>query len=428
MKYLTLIFIIPVVLGEFHVFAPYQEVKAAAQSTALLPCFFTVAESKNGLRFVIIIWKHKGTELIQYMDSIVKKSSRTTLLESELQKGNASLVIRNVVFEDEGDYECEVTEAPNSETRRIYLHVTVAPNISLKPPLVVVDQNNSLECRAEGFYPGVVSIEWLRDSQPLSSQGPVEIQNNPDGSFTASNSYTFTPTVSEIGGVFSCLVQHSSLNGGKEEIRLHICKPTLTISPRILKKGETKVYCKLDGCLFSKVTMRWLKNGYTSHVLTCEERRECISSTDVILSIPRKEWEEVSCEADLDGINKPLTEHATVTLEGVPEKTALGVALIVGFIAGFILLTLICVAFVLYKVCKKFQKLCCFYEGQCYVKKQTWRTKRKRKRSSLTDGANMKNKLKLSIFGETTEILKRQQQYQMEEANSHDVRFIETPT
>uniref|UniRef100_A0A8C4SMF6 Ig-like domain-containing protein n=1 Tax=Erpetoichthys calabaricus TaxID=27687 RepID=A0A8C4SMF6_ERPCA len=90
-----------------------------------------------------------------------------------------------------------------------FFYYPVAPKISLKPPLVVVDQQNSLECRAEGFYPGVVSIEWLRDSQPLSSQSPVQIQNNPDGSFTASNSYTFIPTVSEIGGkdmVATCFI------------------------------------------------------------------------------------------------------------------------------------------------------------------------------------------------------------------------------
>uniref|UniRef100_A0A8C4SN39 Ig-like domain-containing protein n=1 Tax=Erpetoichthys calabaricus TaxID=27687 RepID=A0A8C4SN39_ERPCA len=90
----------------------------------LLPCTFSVKNSNNGLKFVIITWKRNGIQLAQYQAETMKDTSRAALLINELPKGDASLLLRNVTISDEGDYECEVHEAPNTRSGNVSLKIT----------------------------------------------------------------------------------------------------------------------------------------------------------------------------------------------------------------------------------------------------------------------------------------------------------------
>uniref|UniRef100_A0A8C4SL03 Ig-like domain-containing protein n=1 Tax=Erpetoichthys calabaricus TaxID=27687 RepID=A0A8C4SL03_ERPCA len=111
-------------VAKFEFSTPQSEVSTFLHTSVFLPCYFTVAKSRNGLNFVIVNWRHNDLELAQYMDDEVKtKTGRVVLLESELHRGNASLILKDVAISDEGNYECEVIEAPNIASGKIRLKV-----------------------------------------------------------------------------------------------------------------------------------------------------------------------------------------------------------------------------------------------------------------------------------------------------------------
>ncbi|XP_039620445.1 uncharacterized protein LOC120536183 [Polypterus senegalus] len=92
---------------------PPQEVTATFKSDVLLPSFFKLSSPQYGLKYTTAKWtrakdKSKLSELI-YKN--VTNYSRANMSESELKKGNASLSLSMVTFEDEGEYLFEIEEA-----------------------------------------------------------------------------------------------------------------------------------------------------------------------------------------------------------------------------------------------------------------------------------------------------------------------------
>uniref|UniRef100_A0A8C0ITU9 Ig-like domain-containing protein n=1 Tax=Chelonoidis abingdonii TaxID=106734 RepID=A0A8C0ITU9_CHEAB len=56
-----------------------------------------------------------------------------------------------------------------------------------------------------------VTVTWLRDGQVLTDATRSAPQRNPDGTFNLTLTYTFTPTASDSGSIFSCRVTHMAL-------------------------------------------------------------------------------------------------------------------------------------------------------------------------------------------------------------------------
>ncbi|XP_025050313.1 uncharacterized protein LOC102385887 [Alligator sinensis] len=93
----------------------------------------------------------------------------------------------------------------------ITLDILAAPTISIQRQLGIADAETSLLCHVEGFFPEDVDVVWLRDGQVLKGSTRSSPQTNPDGTFSLTLTYTFSPTHSDAGSNFSCHVHHEAL-------------------------------------------------------------------------------------------------------------------------------------------------------------------------------------------------------------------------
>lgn len=86
-----------------------------------------------------------------------------------------------------------------------------APRLSVPRRAAGRGTASAFPCHVRGFYPGDVTVTWLRDGRVLTDVTPSAPQRNPDGTFNLTLTYTFTPTASDSGSLFSCRVSHAAL-------------------------------------------------------------------------------------------------------------------------------------------------------------------------------------------------------------------------
>uniref|UniRef100_A0A8C3S7B7 Ig-like domain-containing protein n=1 Tax=Chelydra serpentina TaxID=8475 RepID=A0A8C3S7B7_CHESE len=89
--------------------------------------------------------------------------------------------------------------------------VPAAPRLSVPQRSAGTGTASSFPCHVWGFYPGDVTVTWLRDGRVLTDVTRSAPQRNSDGTFNLTLTYTFTPTASDSGSIFSCHVTHSAL-------------------------------------------------------------------------------------------------------------------------------------------------------------------------------------------------------------------------
>uniref|UniRef100_A0A8C3FGJ0 Ig-like domain-containing protein n=1 Tax=Chrysemys picta bellii TaxID=8478 RepID=A0A8C3FGJ0_CHRPI len=89
--------------------------------------------------------------------------------------------------------------------------IPAAPRLSIPRRSAGTDTASSFPCHVWGFYPGDVTVTWLRDGRVLTNATRSAPQRNPDGTFNLTLTYTFTPTMSDSGSIFSCHVSHAAL-------------------------------------------------------------------------------------------------------------------------------------------------------------------------------------------------------------------------
>ncbi|KAH1171508.1 hypothetical protein KIL84_007126 [Mauremys mutica] len=184
--------------------------RALLGSGTLVKCRFDVGGpvDLSALRVQWYLWEER---IAQYDQGRVESQVRGSLSEQELENGNASLWLSSVTVSDMGLYKCVVgygTEQLQGETT---LHVLAAPRLSVPRKAGVLNAATSFPCHVWGFYPGDVTVTWLRDGQVLTDATRSAPQRNPDGTFNLTLTYTFTPTLSDSGIIFSCHVSHAAL-------------------------------------------------------------------------------------------------------------------------------------------------------------------------------------------------------------------------
>ncbi|XP_057681059.1 butyrophilin-like protein 2 [Corythoichthys intestinalis] len=99
---------------------------------------------------------------------------RTSLLKENIKKGNASLLLKNIVVGDEGGYRCIVTHDMEKTEFIFKLHVEDEPNISSQSPVTTIQiqkGGEQLICSPEGIFPEP-QIRWSKEhalAQALSN-------------------------------------------------------------------------------------------------------------------------------------------------------------------------------------------------------------------------------------------------------------------
>ncbi|KAG2464513.1 CD69 protein, partial [Polypterus senegalus] len=130
-----------------------------------LSCIFRTQGDFVDTESIIVTWSHNNKEIARYKDGDVLNTSKAFLFETELQRGNASLCLRNVQVEDKGEYICHVVDVPDEGKVRVRLEGVVADkSYKCCPDLWI-------KCRKNCYYFSVNKTTWDRSSWQCDSHG-----------------------------------------------------------------------------------------------------------------------------------------------------------------------------------------------------------------------------------------------------------------
>ncbi|XP_046629951.1 neuroglian-like [Neodiprion virginianus] len=102
-----------------------------------------------------IIWKKNG--------EILETSERMTL-----RSHGKSLLIRHIVFEDEGTYTCDVSNGVGDpKSYSINLQIQSHPYFTVEPEIITARDNESVEFRCEAGGVPRPKIRWIHNGKPL---------------------------------------------------------------------------------------------------------------------------------------------------------------------------------------------------------------------------------------------------------------------
>ncbi|XP_077303645.1 uncharacterized protein LOC143923711 isoform X2 [Lithobates pipiens] len=177
-------------------------------------CFFSVDKQPLDTNFLAILWHFQGNVILRYDNKgCSSQDPRMTLDVESLKNGNASLHISNVTISDGGIYKCSIIYSPESKEKEISFEVLAKPVLSILNMKLRRNTENTLTCRATGFFPPDIGITWYRNGEVLGNQFMGIPQMYKDATYYMDSTVTITPTTDDQNQTFSCRVQHDSLQG-----------------------------------------------------------------------------------------------------------------------------------------------------------------------------------------------------------------------
>ncbi|XP_035211135.1 synaptogenesis protein syg-2-like, partial [Stegodyphus dumicola] len=150
------------------------------------------------------------------------------------EEGIYNLHIKNVNFQDEGEFQCQVGPALNHTPIRAgaQLRILIPPEyISVnglgQSSTVEVKENTSVQltCQAVGSKPPAL-LKWYRDSHEVSKESVHNEERKDKARFIATSYLTIRPLVSNDGSKFACEAFHKALDHRmRTEVTLSVLHP-----------------------------------------------------------------------------------------------------------------------------------------------------------------------------------------------------------
>ncbi|CAI5790637.1 HAchain-likeQ2 phosphatase non-receptor type substrate 1-like isoform X2 [Podarcis lilfordi] len=249
---------------------PSSPVQAGPHSNVFLPCHFSLDPPRPiNVSALIVKWSLRGRTIIMWHGSISIFRPRGAVLNSQsLQEGNASLCLTDVRGEDAGEYTCSVSHTPDVAEGKVALKIEAPPRLTLGPTEVPLGKPINLTCAASDFYPGRVSVKWLRGSETLKVDSPpAKLEANYH--FYAESVLNFIPQISDDGVTFSCHIQHQAAKDPiRKDIELKVqALPRLTLGLTDVELGEPSNFlCVASDFYPGNVSVKWLRGSETLKV------------------------------------------------------------------------------------------------------------------------------------------------------------------
>ncbi|XP_051898543.1 CD276 antigen isoform X2 [Pristis pectinata] len=206
--------------GALEIQVPEVPVIARYGKDVTLNCSFT-AEGNFSLGDLSVIWQLTETRTLVHTyshqqdlqsdqeDSFV---NRTALFLEELDKGNASLLLRHVKIEDEGSFTCFVRiKDHNSAPIMLQLAASYSkPNLHLEPNKNLKPGDEvAIACHSSGGYPQA-TVQWLDGKGSNITENVTTSQvANKEGLFDVRS---VIRVVLEPNSTYSCMVRNELLN------------------------------------------------------------------------------------------------------------------------------------------------------------------------------------------------------------------------
>ncbi|KAG2463689.1 TPSNR protein, partial [Polypterus senegalus] len=279
------------------------------QKDGLLPFSFYANKGQLDPKYIRVIWKHNGKEIVRYESEKMEVASRAVLFEADLRHGNASLFLPWVIVTDEGNYECEVNYASEYYKQAFKFNVLAPPKISVMS-FVVMNVMSILECHVDNFYPAEISIEWLRDSQSLYVQDKPQPERNPDGTYSVVSFFHYKPTLEDHGVAFCCRVRQDGQEWLLEEtFRLKFRKrASVKLTSLSLPQGQKLITCIAEDFYPADAIVTWKKNGHPTNSTEAKEDGTFVKRVYHKMAATEMENEYI-CEASQEGFNDSLIEN-----------------------------------------------------------------------------------------------------------------------
>ncbi|XP_043372962.1 limbic system-associated membrane protein-like [Dermochelys coriacea] len=249
--------------GALVVSVPTSRVQAQPGSDVLLGCHFSMGGAVD-LMELVVQWK-LGNSLVAEFDNVPLYPRAGASLSLEwLRVGNASLLLPRVGDTDAGLYTCIVIVPPNRESRQVELCVEAPPHVSVRGTEVRVGEQNHVICSVSNFYPGSVSVAWLRDGLIVAGSKTPPGQLGPTGLYSTTSILPLVPSIPDASANYSCHVQHVALEAPiQAAFRLSVFSPPrLTLlQPLVTLEGQVTLQCLVSGYHPAEIRVQWLRDG-----------------------------------------------------------------------------------------------------------------------------------------------------------------------
>ncbi|CAM4569328.1 signal-regulatory protein beta-1-like isoform X1 [Caretta caretta] len=350
--------------GALVVSVPSSRVQTQPGSDVLLGCHFSLGVPVE-LMELVVQWK-LGNSLVAEFDNVASyRRPGASLSQEGLQVGNASLLLPRVGGTDAGLYTCVVIVPPSRESRQVELRVEVPPHVSVWGTEVRAGEQNLVTCNVSNFYPGSVSVTWLRDGLVVGGSKTAPSQLGPTGLYSTTSILPLVPSIPEASVSYACHVQHVALGAPiQEAFRLSVLSPPrLTLLPPLVTlEGQATLQCRVSGYHPAEITVQWLRDGVPLLSMVSPPMKEPDGSfalrSSCILDRPESSAQaNFACHVQHPALAAPL-ERTAVWI--VPTSSELLAWVLLGISLGLLLLLL---ARVVYRGCNiSMSKI---HRGQC---------------------------------------------------------------
>eukprot|EP00062_Callorhinchus_milii_P002690 gi/632939079/ref/XP_007907562.1/ PREDICTED: CD276 antigen isoform X2 [Callorhinchus milii] len=206
--------------GALNILVPEFPVLGIFGEDITLNCSF-LTDGNFSLSDLSVIWQLTETKRMvhsyaaqrdQQVDQASSFTNRTSLFHTELQRGNASLLLRQVQIQDEGSFTCFV-RINDYNSAPIMLQVAAPyskPNLHLEPNKNLKPGDRvSIGCHSAGGYPQAIVVWHDGRGNNLTANVTTSQVANEEGLFQISSVISVTL---EPNSTYTCIVRNQLLN------------------------------------------------------------------------------------------------------------------------------------------------------------------------------------------------------------------------
>ncbi|XP_069011765.1 uncharacterized protein [Embiotoca jacksoni] len=240
-----------------------SEIQASPNTNATLPCNVTLPASVTDASSINVTWISNSTVVASFGKAAPQIKEGFSWNTTDFSSGDFSLTILKASLDLQGVYKCTVGyQSTTLHSSNVTFSILASPTLSIPQQWVVLETENQLKCRADGFYPPPVSFSWTRDGQVIQSPYQVEGELTPDGFYSAVGNLTVYPSREHQNMTFGCKVSHSG-SGQELDFQLNITYlPSIRLSvvPSSSRNTPLTLYCDLESFYPEDVSVSWFQN------------------------------------------------------------------------------------------------------------------------------------------------------------------------
>ncbi|MGH0157128.1 UNVERIFIED_CONTAM: hypothetical protein FKN15_041961 [Acipenser sinensis] len=181
------------------------------EGDVMLDCKFIAVDSGGKpVTTIMVTWEKEGltgvihkyaSNVNQLQDQNPHYKDRTLMFPDQINNGNASLLLRNVQWDDEGSYTCSVSNSNGQG--KVNVNLRVAAYSAPKFTMEASGQAATLKAVAQRWYPKP-TVSWT-DFKGANLTGETEFSNNSAGIFKVTS---ILKTV-KVDDSYECIIENA---------------------------------------------------------------------------------------------------------------------------------------------------------------------------------------------------------------------------